>query len=171
MQKVIDVSGFIKQAQAEADRRGVTVEQLKSFANMHAQLFGADGQLKTERHARNLVVTAGLNFIADQLSTTPGGTKMTHMAVGTGAGAAAAGDTALTTENDRNAVTSLTDSGAVLTAVGTWAAGDATAALTEAGVFNAASVGTMLARVLFSVINKGASDTLVITWTFTFAAA
>ena len=52
--------------------------------------------------------------------------------------------------------------------VGNWAAGDGTnAAITEAGVFNAASTGTMYSRATFTAINKGASDTLQITWTYT----
>ena len=51
----------------------------------------------------------------------------------------------------------------------TFAAGAATAALTEAGVFNAASAGTMLDRVIFPVINKGAADTLQAVFTFTLS--
>lgn len=149
----------------------VNGEQATALDNVHIVLRDENGNIKDERHVKNLVVNAGLAFIADQLSTTPGATKMTHMEIGTGTTAAAAGDTALQTALDRNAVTSLTDSGAVLTAVGTWAAGDGTGAITEAGVFNAGAAGTMLARAVFSVINKGASDTLTITWTFTFAAA
>jgi len=53
--------------------------------------------------------------------------------------------------------------------VASWAAGDGTGALVEAGILNAASAGTLLARVVFSVINKGAADTLEITWTLTIA--
>lgn len=146
-------------------------QNMDVVANMHAQVFGKDGKLKDERHSRNTVVTAGLNFIADQLSASPGSSAMSHMAVGTNNTAVDAGDTTLNTELDRNALDSLTDSGAVLTAVATWAAGDGTGAIVEAGVFNASSSGTMLARTVFSVINKGASDSLVITWTFTFSAS
>jgi hypothetical protein len=53
--------------------------------------------------------------------------------------------------------------------VATFPAGSGTAALTEAGIFNAASVGTMMARTVFAVINKGALDTLTITWKITIA--
>lgn len=134
---------------------------------LNIKLFDEEGNLKDERNVHNTVVTAGKNFIADQLSTTPGSTKMTHMAVGTGTTAVDPGDTTLVTENDRNAVTSSTDTTNVLTVVGDWAAGDATAAITEAGIFNAASNGTMLARSVFSAINKAAGDTLSITWTVT----
>jgi len=110
----------------------------------------------------NLVVTAGKNFVASRMKDT---TKaaMTHMAVGTGTTTAAASQTALVTENDRNTLTSTT----VTANVCTWAAGDATAALTEAGIFNASSGGDMLCRTVFSVVNKASADSMTITWTVT----
>mgnify|MGYP000421515479 FL=1 len=92
---------------------------------------------------------------------------MSHMAVGTGTTTAAAAQTALTTENDRNALTSQTVTGSAIAYVATWAAGDATAALTEAGIFNASSSGDMLCRTVFSVVNKAAADSMTITWTVT----
>jgi hypothetical protein len=141
-------------------------DSVRLTGRVHVELFGADGKLKYEQIVDNLVVTAGKNHVADQLSSAPGGAAMSHMAVGTGAGAPAAGDTALTTENDRNALTSRTDAANVVTYVGDWAAGDATATLTEAGIFNAGAAGTMLARATIAV-TKGASDTLKITWTVT----
>jgi hypothetical protein len=51
--------------------------------------------------------------------------------------------------------------------VATFPAGTGTGAVTEAGLFNASSAGTLLCRTVFSVINKGAADTLGITWTVT----
>lgn len=132
------------------------------------ELFGPDGILKAERLIDNLVVTAGKNHIADQLSSAPGQSAMSHMAIGTGTVDPAVGDTTLGTEIDRNALTSRTDATNVVTYVGDWAAGDGTnSAITEAGIFNAASSGTMLARTEFTAINKGAGDTLKITWTLT----
>lgn len=145
-----------------ADRK-----QLK--ANVRIELRDEHGNLKQVEEEHNLVVTTGLNHIADQLSSSPGQSAMSHMAVGTGSTAASASDTTLGTELDRNALTSRTDADAVVTYVGTWAAGDGTGALTEAGIFNASSSGTMLARVVFSAINKAAADTLTITWTLTLA--
>jgi len=57
----------------------------------------------------------------------------------------------------------------VVTYVGDWAAGDGTnSAIKEAGIFNAAAAGTMLARYVFpTAIDKGAGDTLQVTWTVT----
>lgn len=149
--------------------RGVEVaDELTMTGHVLVELFDAAGNLKETREVSNLVVTAGKQHIADALSSAPGQSAMSHMAVGTGSTAPAAGDTALGTEIDRNALTSRTDAGAVVTYVGDWAAGDATnAAIAEAGIFNAASAGTMLARATFTAINKGASDTLKITWTVT----
>jgi len=113
----------------------------------------------------NLVVTAGKNWVADRMNDA--NAVMSHMAVGTGTTAAAAGQTALVTETDRNALTSTTVTNNAVAYVATWAAGDATAALTEAGIFDASSGGDMLARTVFSVVNKGASDSMTITWTVT----
>lgn len=137
--------------------------------NVHVQLFDKSGRLKTERRVHNLVTTVGLSHIADQLSSSPGNSAMSHMAIGTGTNAAALGDTTLQTELDRNALTSRTDAGAVITHVGTWSAGDGTGAITEMGIFNAGASGTLLARAVFSVVNKAAADTLVITHTITFS--
>lgn len=114
----------------------------------------------------NLVVTAGKNFVASRMKDTTD-TAMSHMGVGTGSTAAAAGDTALGSELDRNALTSTTVTNNEVAYVCTFAAGDATGAITEAGLFNAASAGTMLCRTVFSVVNKGASDAMTITWTVT----
>ena len=131
------------------------------------ELYGPDGELKERQETDNLVVDAGEAHIADRLSSSPTGAAMGWMAIGTGAVAPAAANTALGAEIDRNTCTA-TDAANVVTYVGNWAAGDGTnSAITEAGIFNAASVGTMLARATFTAINKGASDTLAITWTVT----
>ena len=115
----------------------------------------------------NLVVTAGKNWVADRMNDA--NTVMTHMALGTGTNAAAAGDTTLQTAIDRNALTSTTVSTNTVAYAATWAAGDGTGAITEAGIFDAASSGDMLARTVFSVVNKGASDSITITWTITIS--
>jgi hypothetical protein len=94
-------------------------------------------------------------------------TAMSHMAIGTGTTAAAAGQTTLTTEANRQALTSTNVSGAAVTYSATFGAGNGTGAITEAGLFNASSGGTMLCRTVFSVINKGAADTLTVSWTVT----
>lgn len=133
--------------------------------HLQAVLRGPNGSIKEVRHVYNTVTTPGKNMIADRLLASPTLGVPTHMAVGTGSPSG----TALGTETDRNALTSKTRSNAVVTMVGDWAAGDATAALTEAGVFDASSSGNMHLSASFSVINKGAADTLAITWTLTIS--
>ena len=114
----------------------------------------------------NLVVTTGKGYVASRMKDASA-TAMSHMAVGTGSTAAAAGDTALGSESARVALTSTTVSGADVVYVATFGAGVGTAALTEAAILNASSSGTMLCRTVFAVVNKGASDSMTITWTVT----
>lgn len=151
-------------------RGSSTDDVLHITGHVVVELFNEHGDRVQRREVDNLVVTRGKQHIADQLSSSPGDAAMGWMAVGTGASAPAAGDTLLGAEIDRNALTSRTDSGAVVTYVGDWAAGDATnSAIAEAGIFNIVTANTvsMLARATFTAINKGASDTLKITWTVT----
>ena len=81
--------------------------------------------------------------------------------------AAGASDTALGSQLGRVALTSTNVSAAVVTYVATFAAGTGTGAVTEAAILNASSGGTMLCRTVFSVVNKGASDSMTVTWTVT----
>ena len=121
---------------------------------------------KVVKEVDNLVVTAGKGYVASRMKDASA-TAMSHMAIGTGSTAAAAGNTALGSESARTTLTSTTVSGADVTYVDTFAAGTGTGAITEAGLFNASSGGTMLCRTVFSVVNKGSSDSMTITWTVT----
>lgn len=132
---------------------------------MKAVLRDSKGQIKQEEAVHNAVTTAGRNAIADQLLASPSLGKPTHMGIGTGT----PGANALGSELDRNPLTSKTRSGAVVTMVCNWSAGDGTGAITEAAVFDAASSGNALLTTSFSVINKAANDTLEITWTLTIS--
>lgn len=114
----------------------------------------------------NLVVTDGKEFVAARMKDATV-SAMSHMAIGTGSTAAAAGDTALGSEADRNALTATSVSGAAVTYTCTFAAGEGTGAITEAGLFNASSAGDMLCRTVFAVVNKGASDQMTISWVVT----
>ena len=114
----------------------------------------------------NLVVTAGKGYVASRIKDASA-TAMSHMAIGSGSTAAAAGNTALGSELGRVSLTSTNVSGAVVTYVATFAAGTGTGAVTEAALLNASSSGTMLCRTVFSVVNKGSADSMTITWTVT----
>jgi len=149
------------------------IERQTIKGKVEIELRGSDGKVKEHRVLENLITEVGDAHVADQMSD-QGEAQMSHMAVGTGSGQTAS-STTLATELDRNALDSLTQGAAGddndVIYVASWAAGDATGAITEAGIFNAGAAGTMLAYRDFAVINKGAADTLQITWTLTFGAS
>lgn len=140
-------------------------DQLKVTGDVVVEITGPDGRVKDRREIKNLVVTTGKTFIAARMVGTP--TAMSHMAIGAGTTAAAAGDTALGSELGRVALASATSTGAVVTYTATFPAGTGTGAVTEAGTLNAASGGTLLCRTVFAVVNKGIDDAMSITWAIT----
>jgi hypothetical protein len=152
--------------------RTVLSQGVKVIGRVRIEIRRSDGSLKLAETVPNLVVSTGLYHIADQMSD-KGNSAMSHMAIGTGTTAAALSDLALETELDRNTLDSTTQGTAAdsnkVTFVATWAAGDGTGAITEAGIFNQAGAGTMLCRTVFSVKNKGAGDSMTLTWTITFS--
>lgn len=127
------------------------------------------GTVTKEVTVPNLVVTTGKNFIAASMlkTTTNMPAAMTHMAIGSGTVAAAAGDTVLGNQLARVALTSSTVMNNVVTYTASFPAGTGTGPVTEAGIFNDPSVGTMLCRTVFAVVNKGALDSITITWNVT----
>ena len=128
------------------------------------------GKVKDTREVDNLVVDTGLAFIASRMKDASA-TAMSHMELGTGTTAAAAGNTALETaiSGSRTALTSTTVTSNAVAYVASFAAGTGTGAVTEAGILNNSSGGTLLCRTVFSVVNKGASDSMTITWTVTIS--
>lgn len=136
--------------------------------------FKLTGKLKIELNDEvvaevpNIVVNDGKDFVASRMKDTTDA-AMSHMAIGTGSTAAAASDSALGSElsGSRTALTSTTVTDNDIVYVATFGAGTGTGAVTEAGIFNASSGGTMLCRTVFSVVNKGSADSMTITWTVT----
>ena len=73
--------------------------------------------------------------------------------------------------SSRTVVDSKTRNNGVVTMVITFSGGTGTGAVTEAGIFNVVTqnTATLWAYGSFAVINKGASDTLTLTWTLTIS--
>jgi hypothetical protein len=142
-------------------------EELHATGKLTVELIGADGVIKSTFEVKNLVVTAGKTYIASRMQGTSVPTVMSHMAIGTGITTPVIGDTTLGTEAGRAAMSSFTSSANAVTATATFPAGTGTGAITEAGIFNAASAGTMLCRTTFPVVNKSAGDSIAITWVVT----
>lgn len=148
--------------------------------------------LKDEGVNHNLVVTEGLQWLADRVLTSPAYAQMDQLVLGTGTATPAAGDTWVSGPFGNNgaaagtagSVTPGTIAGSAnsFRFVGTFGAGYATQnGINEAIVTNTTpgtagtdpGNGLLLAHALLSpgTINKGTADTLVITWDFTFSAA
>ncbi len=148
-------------------------ERLKLKGMVNLCVRGADGSVKEDRTIENLVVNAGLAYIISRMVGTAK-PVISHMALGAGTTAAAASQTDLIAIlGAREALDSTTISGTnneKVVYVASFEAGDATGAVTEAGLFNAASGGDMLCRTVFAVVNKAADDTMTVTWTITVSA-
>jgi hypothetical protein len=145
-------------------------ESMQLHGAMTLILRRASGEIATV-HKDNIIDNVGIDFIADAIGKAASRPAvMGFIALGTGTTAAAATQSALVTEIDRNAATYAHTVGTkTFTCPADFLAGDSTGALTEAGVFNAASGGIMLDRVVFPVVNKGADDSLTAVFTFTMS--
>jgi len=142
------------------------LDKINVVGDVKLILTGSDGSLKDEREIHNLVVDTGNNLIASRLASASSAV-IGWIALGTGTNTPANGNTTLQTELVRSATTV---SGGTVTNnqilyQQTFGAGVGTGSLTEAGLFNAASLGTMAARTTFNVINKGSGDVLTVYWT------
>ena len=135
-----------------------------------------EGNVKQEYDSgwsENGITNAGMAEVAGLILTDVGGTAFDYIAIGTGTTPFDPTQTALVTEIKRKAgtgsrvTTTVTNDTAQL--VTTFSSADTlsgTSAVTESGVFNAATAGTMLCRQVFSAlnINWDAGDTLQVTW-------
>lgn len=126
------------------------------------------GNEREVREVKNLIVAVGKNIITSRLV---GNTTAipSHMAVGSSNTAATTAQTALGTELSRVTLTSSTRTNNTIAYIATFPAGVGTGTITEAGIFNAGSSGSMLCRTNFNEVNKAAGDVIVITWNVTIS--
>ena len=138
-------------------------EKMRLQGTVTMELRDRAGRLVLRDTNHNLVVDDGLNLVATLLSGS--GTAPTRMAIGSDNTPPDPSDTALGSELARVAFTSATVTDNTIVWVGTFGPGVGTGTVQEAGIFNASSGGTLLARITHGAFAKGASDTLTITWT------
>lgn len=142
-------------------------EQLKATGQLTITLTDKDGNIKEQKTVPNLVVTTGKNLIASRMIDASQAV-MSHMGIGTGTAAPAAADTVLQTPTGTRAtLATASATGNVVTYAATFASGNGVGAITEAGIFNASTSGTMLCRTSFSPVNKDTLDVLTISWSIT----
>lgn len=141
-------------------------ENFSVVGDLEITLSDADGKVKDYKEVKNLVVASGKNWIASRM-TNAADAAMSHMAIGTGTTTPNTANTALVAQTGRVAFSAATRTNNQVTYSAVFPAGTGTGAITEAGIFNAASLGTMLCRTVFTTVNKDILDTLTINWTVT----
>ena len=146
------------------------MDKLKLKGSFTGILRHKDGSVEVRRKD-NLILNVGFDFIADAIGKAVGRSEcMAYTAVGTGTDETAPEQTQLVQELARKPATYEHVAGTkVFTFTTKFAEGEATGAITEAGICNAASDGIFLDRVTFSVINKGNDDTYESHFQFTLS--
>ena len=120
----------------------------------------------------NLITDAGISGLVSHLfSATVAPTTFTfkYIAIGAGSAAAASGDTALGSELARHTATISQLSGGIYRATATFTSGLGTGSISEYGLLDTSSAGTLFSRDVESVVNKGANDSLSVTTEVTFS--
>lgn len=148
--------------------------------NVHIVAAHADGTVFVDESIHNLTTTGGLDFVANAMGATSGQPAgANYLALSNDGTAPAASDCAggsttctLTSEIVANgcsraqATYAHTSSTSTYTLTHTWTATGAQT-VQKAGIFNAASSGTMAFEAQFSSVTLANTDTLTITWTIT----
>lgn len=161
------------------------VAQMLGISHVYGRLYAvvtkADGRrVDYGLISTRVVTTAGVNFLVDALQGTVEPEILKFHGVGTGTTAEAIGDTALVTESttalnpDSTRATGTLAEGAsanIFRTVGI-VTFDASAAITEHGIFSQAATGggTLLDRSVFSAINVVSTDTITFTYELTLSA-
>lgn len=162
-------------------------EQMEMRGALTLRLTDRNGNVVAERRHGNRIVKSGRRLVAELFAGVTGGTppsKVTHMAVGTGAAGATDEQTGLTAERaPRKEITEITFAEFDETVTGNTVrrvratvkavfdfgdANDLTTPLREAGIFTAASGGVMYNRVVFQDVTKTDAFKLTLLWDITF---
>ncbi len=134
--------------------------------NVFIKVIRKNGEIE-EDEVHNGVTEVGIKEVIKMIGGVGTTHAFTYMQLGTGTTAFSSTQTALVSEIESTTATvslgttNFSDDTVVL--VGTFGF-STTYAVTESGVFNASSSGTMLARTTFAVKNVAKGDSIVFTW-------
>ena len=140
-----------------------------------------DGRLVLDRWHDNRIVKVGRQLVAQRFAGVSGTPPaiVSHMAVGTGGDPVTDDQAALVAERARNPVaapvyTEIVDAGGIkrikvsLQTVFDFGEANGAAPLREAGIFTAASGGTLYNRVVFDAVTKASTFKLTLIWDIVF---
>lgn len=138
--------------------------------NVELILRDKDGNVIDHRDVENAITNVGYDAICAQIGNQSQPNDFYYTGIGTSSAVFSGADTTLGTELTRVENVYAHSIGTKnFTSTATYAATVGTGAITESGLLNANSAGTLLNRVVFAVINKGADDSLEIVWTITLS--
>lgn len=150
------------------------IENVKIQGNVDLKLFTKDGELKDQRYVRNLVTSAGKDFLARKIihgafnegtGTVNETEDVSSIAIGSGTTAAALADTALETElADADIRFSSTENN-IASFITTFEENVGTGTVSEVGLLSDASPELLICRtVLDTPFVKSSTDYLVVNW-------
>ena len=151
-------------------------ESQKIIGTIEVSVIDRNGDIKDHEVIHNVITNTGKAAMANRLIGSTDA-AFTYLALGTGTTTEAATDTALESEitDSGLARTSATTSRVTTTVTNdsarleyTWTA-TASKAVTECGVFNASSSGTMLGHKVFSAKNVASWETINVKYTIQFS--
>lgn len=130
------------------------------------------GRYAMSKIVGNLITNAGFAGAAGRLMGSGAPAAFTWIAVGTGTNAANVTDTTLQTETSTSGLARVSGTVSLITTsvtndtaqVQNTFSVTGTVAVTESGILNASSSGTLLCRQVFSAINVVSGDSLQVTW-------
>ena len=136
------------------------------------QINGITGKWEYKRKLSNLITSAGKAGLASRVNGDGSEAAFTYIAVGTGTTAANVADTALQTETATSGLSRAAGTASRITTTVTNDTAQITktftvtgsVAVTESGLLNAASNGTLVARQVFSAVNVVNGDSFAVTW-------
>jgi len=174
-------------AMFESETTQLNAQSESSFMTGHVDVVvrdGETGEIKAYRSGDNDILNGGMDLMTELLfntNSTGFGGALSHIEVGTGSTAPDGTDTGIETvitdcarvATTNTSVVGTSDPGSiVVTSTAQIDAGAdvdcAVSGISEAVIFNAVTTGDPFARNTFSGVTLAGTDTLDITWTFTF---
>lgn len=145
---------------------------IKITGSVHVVLTAPDGTVKQEHTEHNLVTTVGKYYLTAWLAAaSQPGEFMSYIALGIGTTPPALGNTTLQSElvggSNTRALGTLVNISNTWNNTATFAPGNCTGSITEAGLFSTLTAGTLFARQTFAPYNKESGDTMTVSWTLT----
>ncbi len=152
-------------------------DMIKATGKLQIIVFDESGKIKQEINVPNTIVNVGKNFIVSRMNLNPPA-AMSHMAIGGNDISTSVLMTSLTNEalsdgTTGNKIRAALESTVVvdnsITYSATFPSGAPTTSffVKEAGIFNSATNGIMLARTTFAAVQKNSNDGITINWTIT----